>query len=211
MVCGLHFLKSLKSYEPWICCFADAPANIVQYLPETFLAKSQQSSTAVLTKVSLVAEPPGLPGRKRSSPNVVCPRPLKHRRITPTALPSSPSSVQKHRIVPAAICVPAANFQKPPRITPIPLTEDNPLSSGICLDTFSGSGVADTPSSMQATDQAEYPCSSLKTNSITSQNLEVFSSGPAKRLYNTRAPLPVDTPLSSFKGPVHVENNPTPF
>lgn len=68
---------------------SETPANIAKYLPETLLAKPQQSFTAASPMISLVSEPFAQTDQEQCSP-VVCPRPLKHRRITPTAVPVSP-------------------------------------------------------------------------------------------------------------------------
>lgn len=188
---------------------AEVPANIAKYLPEALLVESQQSSIDISTKVSLVSEPVGLMDHEQSSP--ICPRPLKHRRITPTALPASPlQSVQKQLIVPTAVCVPAANPQKPRRITPIVLAEDSPSISGNC----GNPGIAGAPSSTQKTSSTVQaaapsgsPCNFQEINHATSSVLEVSSSGPNKRLRITPIPIPADTPLA----PALIEKHSTPF
>lgn len=98
---------------------SESPSNIAKCLPETLSAKAQQSSTAVSTKMSLGSEPLSLTDQEQSSSFDVYPRPLKHRRIIPTALPvSSSPSVREERSVPIAICVPSASPQKLSRISP---------------------------------------------------------------------------------------------
>lgn len=79
-----------------MCVSAEVPADIAKYLPESLLAKPEQSLVDISTTVSLIPEPSK--DNEQSSP--ICPRPLKHRRITPTALPASPpQSLQKQLIV----------------------------------------------------------------------------------------------------------------
>jgi hypothetical protein len=119
LVVGNIFFWCLKRCKPLICVFLESPANIAKCLPETLSAKAQQSSTAVSTKMSLGSEPLSLTDQEQSSSFDVYPRPLKHRRIIPTALPvSSSPSVREERIVPIAICVPSASPQKLSRISP---------------------------------------------------------------------------------------------
>lgn len=198
--------------NPW-CVSAEVPANIAKYLPETLLAKSQQSSIDISTKMAIVSEPVALMDQEQSSP--ICPRPLKHRRITPTALPASPpQSVLKPLILQTAVSVPVANPQKPRRITPIALAEDSPSISGNCVNP----GIADTPSSsktilstVQAAAPSGSPCSSQEINHVTSSVLEVSSSGPNKRLRITPIPIPADTPSSLCEGPALIENLSTQF
>lgn len=119
-----------------MCVFAEVPANVAKYLPETVLAQSQQASIDISTKMSLVPESVEVMDHEHSSPP--CPRPLKHRRITPTALSASPlQSVQKQVIVPTAVSVPAATQpQKPRRITPVALAEDCPSVCGNDVKSF---------------------------------------------------------------------------
>lgn len=115
LVVGNIFFWCLKRCKPLICVFLESPSNIA----ETLSAKAQQSSTAVSTKMSLGPEPLSLTDQEQSSSFDVYPRPLKHRRIIPTALPvSSSPSVREERIVPIAICVPSASPQKLSRISP---------------------------------------------------------------------------------------------
>jgi len=208
---GLSALITILTSEPLMCVSAEVPANIAKYLPETLLAKSLQSSIVMATKVSIISEP--VLDHEQSSP--ICPRPLKHRRITPTALPASPpQSVQKPLIVPTALSVPATNSQRPRRITPIALAEDSPSISGDSINP----GIADallasqtTSSSVQAGAPSESPCSSQEVNHVTSSVLEVSSSGPNKRLRITPIPIPADTPLSLYEGPALIEKLSAPF
>lgn len=164
-----------------MCVFAEVPANVAKYLPETIIAQSQQSSIDIATKMSLASEPVAVLDHENSSP---FPRPLKHRRITPTALSASPL---QQVIVPTAVCVPAATQpQKPRRITPISLAEDCPSVSGNDVKS-----IAEAPSSVQAAS----PGTPQEISHTTSSVLEVTSSGPNKRLRITPIAVPGDAPL----------------
>lgn len=158
----------------------DVPANIAKFLPENLLGKPQESLPNS-TELSQVSEPVGLMNEEQSSPIVICPRPLKHRRITPTALPATCSPiVQKQIADQTSITVSDKKLQ---RITPIALTEDGPSSSGNCLDTetvHTPSSTQNSLSAVQAADAAETPDSST---------CEASSPGAKKRLRINPIPI----------------------
>ncbi|KAG0596954.1 hypothetical protein M758_UG298400 [Ceratodon purpureus] len=125
---------------------SEVPDNVARYVPETLSTKSLQSLTAVSKIMSLDSEPVGITDQEQSSPIVVCPRPLKHRRITPTALPASHPSVQKQLISYSGFSVPCATPRKPTRITPTALDEDSLSSSVNFVDAILE--ISDRPSSL---------------------------------------------------------------
>ncbi|KAG0596949.1 hypothetical protein M758_UG298400 [Ceratodon purpureus] len=145
VACG-HLFCYLKSCGLSICLFAEVPDNVARYVPETLSTKSLQSLTAVSKIMSLDSEPVGITDQEQSSPIVVCPRPLKHRRITPTALPASHPSVQKQLISYSGFSVPCATPRKPTRITPTALDEDSLSSSVNFVDAILE--ISDRPSSL---------------------------------------------------------------
>lgn len=107
------------------------PPHIASYLPETLLAKGRSGSTTALTETLQKSQ-------AQASPHSICPRPLKQRRITPTALPvgSSPSPPKNLCITPTAITVstpPQTDNQH--QTTPNTLGDSSPSTSGNCQET----------------------------------------------------------------------------
>ncbi len=120
--CWAGFLSACHVYLS-----SEMPPHIASYLPEVLLAKAKTTAAEIMGKAEHVpaTSPP------KDSSVAVCPRPLKHRRITPSAviINSPPSDGKIDHIAPreAASDLPAS-LGEPHCVIPAVTTVDLPSS-----------------------------------------------------------------------------------
>jgi hypothetical protein len=176
--------------------YPEVPPHIASYLPETLLAKGKSVSTTASTETLRKSQ-------AQASPNSICPRPLKHRRITPTALPvgSSPSPPKNLRITPTAITVstpPQTDNQH--QTTPNTLSDSSPSTSGNCQET-----PASTAPSSPQNSLLNDPCSTSAPSSDHNSHLvvspppEASAASAKKRRRIIPTPIPADPASSSLQ------------
>ena len=179
-----------------VLLYPEVPPHIASYLPETLLAKGRSGNTTAPTETLQKSQ-------AQASPNSICPRPLKHRRITPTALPvgSSPSPPKNLRITPTAITVstpPQTDNQH--QITPNTLSDSSPSTSGNCQET-PASTAPSSPQNSLLNDPCSTPAPSSDHNShlVVSPPLEASTASAKKRRRIIPTPIPADPASSSLQ------------
>ena len=178
-----------------VSLYPEVPPHIASYLPETLLAKGRSGSTTAPTETLQKSQ-------AQASPNSICPRPLKHRRITPTALPvgSSPSPPKNLCTTPTAITVstpPQTDNQH--QITPNTLSDSSPSTSGNCQET-----PASTAPSSPQNSLLNDPCSTSAPSSdhnspLVVSPLEASAASAKKRRRIIPTPIPADPASSSLQ------------
>jgi len=120
--CWAGFLSACHVYLS-----SEMPPHIASYLPEVLLAKAKTTAAEIIGK----AEPVPATSPPKDSSVAVCPRPLKHRRITPSAviINSPPSDGKIDHTAPreAASDLPAS-LGEPHCVIPAVTTVDLPSS-----------------------------------------------------------------------------------
>jgi hypothetical protein len=84
-----------------MCCVStEIPPHIASYLPEALLAKAKMTAS----EIAVTSEDVQLNLPDKDTSVILCPRPLKHHRITPSAVTvdSPPSQLKLHHPTPCA-------------------------------------------------------------------------------------------------------------